>query len=254
MRFQDKVVLLTGGASGIGKETCLHFLREGASLAFIDYNNENGIATQLEFQKQGYETLFIQADISKEEDVENAVKKVVKHFGKLNVLVNNAANAILKSFNATVEDWQTILGVNIIGNFLTAKYASEEMKKIGGGAIVNICSISGIIAQPNQMTYNASKAGIIGLTRCMALELAPYNIRVNAVSPGYVRTAQLDRDIRVMGMSEQDVKEQWGSKHMLGRISSTDEVAPMVLFLANDKESSFVTAANFVVDGGYTQW
>ena len=254
MRFEGKTVLLTGGDSGIGKETCLHFLREGANLVFISNTKDRGLEAEKEFKELGFNPTYVYCDMSKEEDIKNAVKATVEKHGRLNVLVNNAANAILKSFDATVEDWLQILGVNIIGNFLMAKYASEEMKKLGAGAIVNISSISGVIAQPSQMTYNTSKAGIIGMTQCMALELAPFNIRVNAVSPGYVRTAQLDRDIRVAGMTEEDVKTQWGSKHMLGRISKPSEIAPMILFLADNEQSSFVTGANFLVDGGYTQW
>jgi dihydroanticapsin dehydrogenase len=166
--------------------------------------------------------------------------------------VNNAAVFVLHGIEATPEDWRKILDVNVMGVALAAKHAVPEMRKAGGGAIVNLGSISSFIAQPNFWTYNASKAAIANLTRCMALDLAP-EIRVNAVCPGAVWTQIVQKITAEMGLDRAgaDAHPEWGGAHMLKRIADPREIACAILFLASD-EASYITAANLMVDAGYT--
>ena len=251
MRFDGKVVIVTAGSTGIGKATAEEFLKEGASVVISNRNSEKGYDVEKEFKNKGYDCTFIKADISVEAEVILLMNKVVGKYGRIDILVNNAALFVLRSIDASVEEWQKMLGVNIIGTAQCSKYASEQMKKQEGGVIVNISSISGKIAQPNQLTYNVTKAGIIEMTKCMALDLQPYNIRVNCVSPGYVMTEQLRIDIGLSGMTEEQAQKEWGGKHVLKRISEPVETARAVLFMASD-DASFITGENLMVDGGYT--
>lgn len=251
MRFEGKVVIVSAGSTGIGKATAEEFLKEGASVVISNRNQEKGFKVEKEFKAAGYDCTFIKADISKENEVIVLIDKTIEQYGKIDILVNNAALFILRSIDATVEEWNKMLGVNIIGTAQCSKYAVEQMKKQGGGTIVNISSISGKIAQPNQLTYNVTKAGIIEMTKCMALDLQPYNIRVNCVSPGYVMTEQLRIDIALNGLTEEQAQKEWGGRHVLKRISEPVETARAVLFMASD-DASFITGENLMVDGGYT--
>src|SRR5206468_12608660 len=151
---------------------------------------------------------------------------------------------------ATPEDWHRSLDVNVIGTALCTRYAAECMKKAGGGAIVNLGSISSFVAQPHFLTYSATKAALVHMTRCMALDLAPHNIRVNCVCPGTIRTAATDRHLAQTGTSEAEFLAEQAGLHLLGRVGQPREVANAILFLASD-EASFITAASLLVDGGY---
>ena len=194
----------------------------------------------------------MKTDISIESDVKNLVNWTIDKYGRIDILVNNAASFVLGSIDATVQDWNEILGVNIIGTATCSKHVSEHMKKAKSGNIINLSSISGLIAQPNQVTYNVTKAGIIEMTKCMALDLEPFNIRVNCISPGYIMTEGLEIDIKNRNMTQEDAIKKWGEKHIIKRFGKTREVARAVLFLASDDEASFITGENLMVDGGYT--
>jgi NAD(P)-dependent dehydrogenase (short-subunit alcohol dehydrogenase family) len=174
-------------------------------------------------------------------------------FGRIHILVNNAAIFILKGIDATPEEWRQILDVNVMGPALVAKHIVPEIRKAGGGAIVNVASMSSFIAQPNFVTYNSSKAAIATMTRCMALDLAPDNIRVNAVCPGTVWTQIVERLTRERGLDRAaaDAHPDWGGAHILKRIAEPREIANAILFLASD-EASFITGSHLMVDGGYT--
>jgi dihydroanticapsin dehydrogenase len=174
-------------------------------------------------------------------------------FGRVNVLVNNAAIFVLKGIDATPEEWRQILDVNVMGPALVAKHVVPLMRKAGGGSIVNIASMSSFIAQPEFVTYNSSKAAVATMTRCMALDLAPDKIRVNAVCPGTVWTQIVQRLTRERGMDRAaaDAHPDWGGAHILKRIAEPREIAYAVLFLASE-EASFITGSHLMVDGGYT--
>lgn len=251
MRFKHKTALITAGSTGIGKAIAEGFLKEGASVVIANRDRNRGLIVEKEFRNRGYNCTFISCDISVEEDVRSLIKKTVDEHEAIDILINNAALFILRSIESSVDEWRKILGVNIIGTALCSKYAVEQMKKQKSGVIVNISSISGKIAQPNQLTYNVTKAGIIEMTKCMALDLQPYNIRVNCVSPGYVMTEQLKKDIALNGMTEEQAQKEWGGKHILKRISEPFETAKAVLFMASE-DASFITGENLMVDGGYT--
>ncbi|WP_151736033.1 SDR family NAD(P)-dependent oxidoreductase [Paenibacillus tengchongensis] len=254
MRFLDKVVIVTGGAQGIGRATCENFAKEGAKVAIVDFDIEKGTALQEELNKMGFETLFIYADVSKEEDIAAMSDKVYRHFGAIHILVNCAAKGIIKGIDASVEEWQAVFMTNVVGYVTCVKYCLEAMKKNKSSAIVNIASISGFIAQPEYLTYNTSKGAVVNMARCLAMDLAKYNIRVNNVCPGTIWTKNnefyIGRDYGV-NREEADRHPEIGGKHLLQRVGTPEEVAKSVLFLASD-DASFITGENLMVDGGYT--
>jgi NAD(P)-dependent dehydrogenase (short-subunit alcohol dehydrogenase family) len=199
----------------------------------------------------GGKALFNLADISIETDVHEAMLRTEEEFGRIDILVNNAAAFVFGSYDATQADWERVLSVNVMGSALCAKYAIDAMIRAGGGSIVNVNSISGLIAQERSLPYNTSKAALLGLNRCLAMDLAPNHIRVNAVAPGCIDTPQLRADIARAGLTYEDDLAIEGPLHLLGRFGTPDEVANAILFLASD-EASFITGTCLMVDGGYT--
>jgi NAD(P)-dependent dehydrogenase (short-subunit alcohol dehydrogenase family) len=167
------------------------------------------------------------------------------------ILVNNAATFVLKGFDATVEEFQHSLNFNVIGRALVTKYAVESMKRSGGGAVVNLESISSWVAQPNLFAYSATKAAILQMTRNIAMDLAPFGIRVNCICPGTIATAAVQRFMKERGMTADQLNAEEGGKTLLGRVGRPEEVAPAALFLASD-EASYITGTYLMVDGGYT--
>jgi len=251
MRLANKIAIITGAGAGIGAATALRFAEEGAKLVLADIGEANLNAAAKKVSAHGGECIAVTGDISKEEDARRISEKAIERFGGIDILVNNAADFTTFSVeDAEVAHWQKVLNVNVIGTALVAKFAIPHMKKRGKGSIVNLSSMSGIIAQPNFATYNSSKGAILTMTRCMALDLAPFNIRVNSICPGCVLTSATEREWIRMGLT----KEEWIGKmapmHMLNRVGDAREVANAILFLASD-EASFITAAHLLVDGGY---
>ena len=181
------------------------------------------------------------------------VGATVAAYGRIDILVNNAAIFVLRGIDATVEEWRRILDVNVIGASLVSKHVVPHIRRAGGGAIVNLGSISSFIAQPQFVTYNATKAALTTMTRCMALDLAPDRIRVNAVCPGTIWTQIVERLTREAGMDRAaaDADPSWGGSCMLKRIADPAEVASAILFLVSD-DASYVTGSHLMVDGGYT--
>jgi len=251
--FAGQTVLVTGGGSGIGAAVCRSFAEHGARVAIldIDYPNASRLADQL--TTDGNPCTAIEADISNETQVQAAVQQVADRYSNIDVLVNSAAVFVLKGIDASVEDWRRINDVNIMGTALMSKHVVPFMQTQGSGAIVNLGSISSFIAQPEFVTYNASKAAIVAITRCMALDLADDGIRVNAVCPGTVWTPVVEQLCRQAGLDRQqaDAHPDWGGAHMLKRIAHPNEIADAVLFLAS-QQASFITAECLMVDGGYT--
>jgi dihydroanticapsin dehydrogenase len=252
-RLKDKVAVVTGGGDGIGKATCQLFVEEGAAVVIAEKNPETGKQTAQDIVRGGGRAHFIATDVADEGSVARMATEAARVFGRIHILVNNAAIFILKGIDATPEEWRQILDVNVMGPALVAKHIVPEIRKAGGGAIVNIASMSSFIAQPNFVTYNSSKAAVATMTRCMALDLAPDKIRVNAVCPGTVWTQIVQRLTRERGMDRPaaDAHPDWGGAHILKRIADPREIAYAVLFLASD-EASFITGSHLMVDGGYT--
>jgi NAD(P)-dependent dehydrogenase (short-subunit alcohol dehydrogenase family) len=251
-RFEGKVAVVTGGGSGIGRATCLRFAEEGASVAVAEIEESRGKAVADEISKAGGKARFVRTNVADETSVAAAVSEIAKAFGRIDVLVNNAAVFVLKGIDASVEEWRKILDINVMGPALMAKHVVPVMRKSGGGAIVNLGSISSFIAQPQFVTYNTTKTAVLGMTRCMAMDLAPDNIRVNAVCPGTVWTPSVMDRAGKEGLDRKaaDADPKWGGSHMIKRIADPREIANAILFLASD-EASFVTAAPLMVDGGY---
>lgn len=246
-RFTDKVAIVTGGASGIGAATVHEFAREGASVAIFDINAQNGEAYAAELTSAGFRVSFHTVDVSDAEAVQKAVAAVVALYGTVNYLVNSAVSFTGKGLDVTTAEWERSLGVNVRGNSNMVQACYPHMQAAGGGAVVNIASISGHIAQPNRWTYNATKGAIITLTKCQALDLAPANIRVNVVSPGWTWTPEV---AKAANNDREKWEPVWGRYHMLRRLCEPAEVARPILFLCSD-DASFITGAELPVDGGY---
>ena len=245
VRLKHKAAVVTGGANGIGEATAELFAEEGAKVAILDVDPRGDeVAARIP------NCIFQRTDISREDDVRVAMERVERELGGIDVLVNNAAVFVLKGLEATVEEWQRSLGVNVVGTALCTRYASEVMKKKGSGAIVNLSSISGFVAQPHFLAYATTKAALVNMTRSMALDLAPFGIRVNCVCPGTIRTAATDRHMAQTGTTEEQFLAENAPLHMLNRVGKPREVACAILFLASE-EASFITAAALMVDGGY---
>jgi len=252
MRLANKTAIITGVGAGIGEAIALRFAAEGARLVLNDISAPGGEATLEKVRKLGAQAVLAVADIAQEEGARKISDIAVKSFGGIDILVNNAADFTQKSIEqAEVSDWQRVLGVNVIGTALVSKCAIPHMKARGGGAIVNIASMSGVIAQADFATYNASKGAVLTLTKCMALDLAPFRIRVNSVCPGCIVTSASYREIARLGLTFEQWRDQIAPLHMLNRLGEPREVADAALFLASD-EASFITSANLMVDGGYT--
>jgi NAD(P)-dependent dehydrogenase (short-subunit alcohol dehydrogenase family) len=250
-RLQNKVAIVTGGAGGIGQATAALFAEEGARVLIADINEGAGAEAVSLIKRQGGEATFVLTDVSREEDARRVCEKALSAFGKLDILVNNAAAFVLKGLDATVDDWQRSLNVNVIGTSLMTARAAEAIRRGGaGGAIVNLGSVSGFIAQSSFLTYSAAKAAIIQMTRNMAMDLAPLNIRVNCVCPGTILTRASYDYMECSEMSFEEFVAAEAPKHLLGRLGQPREVASAILFLASD-EASFITGTSLVVDGGY---
>lgn len=250
MRLENKAAIVTGGSAGIGRAICERFAEEGARVAIADVDVDGGRETVRLIRQAGGEAEFIETDVSVESDVEEMVAGAVEAFGTVDVLVNDAAVFVFGAIeDVTDDDWQRVMGVNLVGAANTVKHTIPHMKTAGGGAIVNVASVSSFIAQPAFVPYNSSKGALLQLTRCLALDLAPHNIRVNCVCPGSIQTAASERHRKFIGVSVEEYDKLATEGAYLKRVGQPREVANGVLFLASD-EASFITGTPLVIDGG----
>ena len=250
--MEGKAAIVTGGASGIGRAICELFAEEGARLTIADIDAAGGEQALANVRAAGGEAQFVATDVSKEADVEAMVRAAVDAYGAVNILVNDAAAFVFGEVQDISDaDWARVFGVNVIGQAYCVKHALPHMKAAGGGAIVNLASVSGFIAQPGFIPYNASKGAVMQLTRCLAMDLAPHNIRVNCVCPGSVLTPATERHRRFVGADREEFLAEAGASNFMKRVADPREIAYGALFLASD-EASFVTGTPLVMDGGLT--
>lgn len=252
--LRGKVAVVTGGAAGIGAATVRAFAAAGTAVVIADINAEAGDSLATELRAKARSALAIRTDTSSEPSVEAMAETALSMFGGIDILVNGAAEFIMRSVDATSDEWHRVLDVNVLGYAYCVKHLVPAMRANGGGAIVNICSISALIAQSGYVTYNASKGAVAAMTRCLALDLAPDHIRVNSVSPGTVWTERTAEFLgRELGLDRQAAERhpEIGGRHILGRLADPSEIAEAILFLASES-ASFITGADLLVDGGYT--
>ena len=250
MRFQDKVVVVTGAGSGIGKATALAFGREGAKVVATDLNATSAQAVADQIRGAGGQAESLQVDVSVAADVERMVTTTVERLGRLDVLMNNAGIFFQVPLAQVPEDqWDRLISINLKGVYLGCKYALPQMIRQGKGAIVNTASIAGLRGFAGYSTYGASKGGVVQLTKAFALEVARVGIRVNCVCPGIIETAMMDQGVAEMGLDRSMFVQLAGAAHPMGRIGRPEEVAAAILFLASD-DASFITGIALSVDGG----
>jgi len=250
MRLKDKVALVTGAASGIGRATAALFGREGAKVMCADLDAEGAEQVARQIADSGGEAASVQADVSVAADVERMVRATVERWGRLDVLVNNAGiYFILPLTQVPEEEWDRLIDINLKGVYLGCKYAIPQMVSQGKGVIVNTASIAGLRGAANWTTYCASKGGVVQLTKALAMELARLNIRVNCVCPGIIDTGMFDQAVSMSGADKGELAASIGQAHPMGRIGQPEEVAAAILFLASD-DASFITGVPLSVDGG----
>jgi NAD(P)-dependent dehydrogenase (short-subunit alcohol dehydrogenase family) len=244
--FKNKVALVTGGSSGIGRATALAFARKGAKVVIADWI-ENQETMDL-IENLGGEAIFVKCDVSKASDVKALIDKTIATFGRLDFAYNNAGieGESAPTQDCSEENWDKTIGINLKGIWLCMKYEIPEMLKRSKGAIVNCASVAGLIGFKNSPAYVASKHGVIGLTKTAALENAKLGIRVNAVCPGIIKTPMIDRATG----NKKEAEEQFMSMEPVGRFGLAEEIATAVIWLCSD-EASFVTGIEMPVDGGF---
>jgi NAD(P)-dependent dehydrogenase (short-subunit alcohol dehydrogenase family) len=247
--FADKVALVTGGGSGIGRAIALRFAQRGAKVAVAGRTRKTIAETQEMIQHMGGEAFSLQVDVSSDEQVRQMVQSVVRRFGRLDFACNAAGigGPLAPTADISENDFDSIIAVNLKGVWLCMKYQLQQMVAQGSGVIVNISSINGLVGTPNAAVYSASKSGVISLTKAAALEYAKSNIRINAICPGAIRTPMLEKMFSETGIAESHYESQIPQ----GRIGDPNDIANAAIWLCSD-EASYITGHIMVIDGGVT--
>lgn len=244
--LENKIAIITGAGSGIGKAISLLYATEGAKIVVSDINEKGGNETVSEIKAKGGEAIFVKADTSKVDDNKNVVDQAVKQFGGLHLAVNNAGigGPLSPTGEYPIDGWDKVIAINLSGVFYGLRYQIPAILESGGGSIVNVASILGKVGAKGSPAYVAAKHGVIGLTEASALEYADKKIRINSIGPGYIHTPLLTNSL-----SDEAMQALVGL-HPIGRLGKAEEVAELALWLNSDK-ASFVTGSYYNVDGGY---
>lgn len=245
--LENKIAIVTGGGSGIGKAAAILLATQGAKIVIADVDEAGAIETIAVITEANGDAMFIKTDTSKPRDHEILVEQTIKKYGGLHITLNNAGigGATLPVDEYPIDEWDKVISINLSGVFYGMHYQIPAMLKSGGGSIVNMASILGIVGTKNLSAYVAAKHGVIGITQAAALENADKNIRINAVGPGYINTPLLTKTL------DDTTIHALAAMHPIGRLGTAEEVAELVLWLSSSK-SSFVTGSYYTIDGGYT--
>ncbi|AGE21462.1 MULTISPECIES: SDR family NAD(P)-dependent oxidoreductase [Geobacillus] len=243
MSMEQKTAIVTGGANGIGKAIARAFAKQGANVVIIDRDIQNGEAFAAQLQSDGFQAIFVAADVRKVDDIERFVQEAAGRFGRIDYLINNAGVSRWKSpYELTVEEWDDVLSTNLRSAFFASREAAKYMRRNAkGGAIVNIASTRALMSEPNSEAYAASKGGLVALTHALAVSFADDRIRVNCISPGWIETGDYGQ--------LRDIDHR---QHPAGRVGKPDDIARACLYLC-DEENDFITGVNLVIDGGMTR-
>ena len=251
MKLKEKVAIITGSTKGIGKIAALLFVREGARVIINGRSEEKGNELARFIRKDGGVAQYIKADVTKKHDVKEMVERVLEKFGKIDILYNNAGHFYPEPVPHLLkeEDWDRIIDINLKSVYLCSKYVLPIMINSGGGSIINTSSVQGKVGYKNLIGYNTAKAGIINLTRSLALSYGPMNIRVNCICPGPIYNDEYSRS--TLSKDPELERKHWREMFPLERLGKRDDVAKLALFLASD-ESSYITGESITIDGGLT--
>jgi NAD(P)-dependent dehydrogenase (short-subunit alcohol dehydrogenase family) len=250
MKIENKVAIVTGASKGIGKAIATRFAREGASLVVASRSRDALEKVAHEIKSAGGEALVVTVDVRNADSTDELVKKTVSHYGRLDLLVNNAGITMGgASEELSPEDWRTAMETDLFGVFFACQAAARVMIPQGGGNIINISSVNGILAAPRRAAYCSSKAGVNALTKVLAIEWADRNIRVNAIAPGYVRT-ELVQDVIDKGAISMEAILRRTPQHRIGEV---EDIAGLAVYMASD-ESSYMTGSIVTIDGGWTAY
>lgn len=247
MTVEGKVAVITGAGAGIGRAAAARFARHGAKVVLTDVKTTEGREAAEKIAADGGDALFLAHDVASEEDWKHVLAEAKAHFGGIDVLVNNAGIYFISPVTeTTVEQWNKLFSINVTGVFLGAKHVIPYLTERGGGSIINLSSVAGLLGAAGHSCYGASKGAVRILTKDLAAELGSLNIRVNSIHPTYVKTAMADYGAAVAGKSIEDLGRELS---VLGRLAEPEDVASVVVFLADD-DSRYLTGAEFVIDGG----
>jgi len=258
MKLRDRVAIITGAGSGIGRATALLFAKEGARIVVADLDPKKGEETVNAIRKDGGQSLLIETDVTRSSSIETAVSKTISHFGRVDILHNSAGVDIFvinpKADGTAVgtleEDWDKLLAINLKGTFLFCKFTLPHMMKQKSGVILNMGSEYGLVGGLASAAYCASKGGVVMLTKQMAIDYAPYNIRVNCICPCNVDTPLMEKGLAA-SEDPKAARQTWMNIMPLRRFSKPEEIAAAALYLASD-DAAFITGTSFIIDGGVT--
>ncbi|MDR6550446.1 SDR family oxidoreductase [Paenibacillus qinlingensis] len=252
MVWKGKVIIVTGGGGGIGRSVAHKFAAQGGQVVVVNRTASKAEAVAQEISDAGGQAIAVQADVALESDVKRVVQTTLDWFGKIDVLVNNAAMCPqIRLTDMNLEQWNQVITNNLTSVFLFCREVIPHMLENAGGSIVNVSSVHALATLDGYSAYSASKGGIVAMTRAIALDYARQNIRVNTVLPGAVQTAMLESSVKNLNTPREEIMKQWNEAQPIGRVGQPEEIASVILFAASP-ENSFMTGATLVADGGMT--